>query len=76
MFPLLLEQPARDFAPLKRAGVPIWRWDELMPSGCANSQKYGLALLQLPCHQSLKEADVDWMAETLRRTLASTEETT
>jgi perosamine synthetase len=76
MFPLLLEQPARDFAPLKRAGVPIWRWDELMPSGCANSQKYGLALLQLPCHQSLKDADVDWMAETLRRTLASTEETT
>ena len=72
MFPLLLEQPARDFAPLKRAGVPIWRWDELMPSGCATSRKYGLALLQLPCHQSLKESDVDWMAHTLRQALMNT----
>ena len=74
MFPLLLEDPARYFAPLKRAGVPIWRWDELMPSDCVISRKYGLALLQLPCHQSLTEADIDWMAEALRRTLAATEE--
>lgn len=73
MFPLLLEQPARDFPPLKRAGVPIWRWDELMPSGCTISREYGLALLQLPCHQSLREVDIDWMAEKLRQTLISAE---
>jgi hypothetical protein len=66
MFPLILECPASDFPPLKRAGIPIWRWDELARSDCQVSQRYGLTLLQLPCHQTLSNADIDWMADTIR----------
>ncbi|WP_137938910.1 DegT/DnrJ/EryC1/StrS family aminotransferase [Chitinivorax sp. B] len=71
MFPLLLAEPERHFAPLKQARLPIWRWDELASSTCQISQHYGIALLQLPCHQSITDADLDWMADQLCHVLKS-----
>ena len=65
IFPLLLEDPEQHFAPLKRAGVPMWRWEELITSDCPVSSDYRLRLLQLPCHQSLNSNELDWIINTV-----------
>lgn len=73
MFPLCIDSPALHFYRLKLLGFPIWRWDEMAFSDCKVSQNYRLHLLHLPVHQSLSEAQMDWMiavlGETLRRPL-------
>jgi len=57
VFPLLLEEPALHFDGLKRAGVPLYRWDELAISDCRNAAYFREHLVQLPCHQDLEPAD-------------------
>ncbi len=69
MFPLLIDHPERHFAPLKRAGLPIFRWDSMAASACATSARYRLGLLHLPCHQALTDAELEWMIGTVRRVL-------
>ena len=71
VFPLLLDDPEKDFDRLKRQGVPIWRWEELAESECAVSQDYRLRLLQLPCHQALTARELDWIAGTIEEVLSS-----
>ncbi|MEW6513534.1 MAG: DegT/DnrJ/EryC1/StrS family aminotransferase [Pseudomonadota bacterium] len=61
MFPLIIENPEPHFIRLKQLGVPIFRWDSIAVSGCATASDYRLRLLQLPCHQSLTDRDMDWM---------------
>lgn len=71
-FPVLLNaQPASRFAALKRAGLPIWRWDSLAASDCATSAAYRQRLLQLPCHQALTATQMAWMIDTLRQVVAT-----
>ena len=72
MFPLLIDQPERYFEPLKRSGLPIWRWDSLARSHCPTAAEYRLKLLHLPCHQSLSDDDLDWMVRTLANVLCDT----
>ncbi|ABA58422.1 DegT/DnrJ/EryC1/StrS aminotransferase [Nitrosococcus oceani ATCC 19707] len=71
MFPILLKAPARDFAPLKRLRVPIWRWEEIAYSECLVSQDYRMRLLQIPCHQGLCQSELDWMIARFREVLDS-----
>ena len=66
VFPLLIDDPASQFHALKKLGVPIWRWDDLADSSCAVSQRYRHRLLQLPCHQSLTDGEMDWMMGAVR----------
>ena len=61
MFPLIIENPEPHFTRLKQLGVPIFRWDSIAVSGCTTASDYRLHLLQLPCHQSLTDRDMDWM---------------
>jgi hypothetical protein len=67
MFALLLERPETDFARLKRLGVPMWRWDEMARSDCDVAQRYRMALVHLPCHQSLSRDELDWMIGAVER---------
>ena len=69
VFPLLLEEPDRDFRRLKEARVPILRWEEVAYSDCPVSSRYVKQLVQLPCHQELTERDVEFIAETTSRIL-------
>jgi hypothetical protein len=69
MFPLLIDRPDEVFAPLKRLGVPIWRWDALANTGCPVADRYGQALFQLPCHQELRDRELEWMIRSLRGVL-------
>lgn len=61
MFPLYIDQPMPHFHWLKQLGVPVWRWDEMAVSACSVAADYRLHLLHLPCHQSLSDAEMDWL---------------
>lgn len=77
MFPLVVDEPRLHFIPLRRLGLPIWRWDKMaLPLGvpeCKVSQAYRLSLFQLPCHQELTDRDMDWMVAALRACMAVVE---
>jgi perosamine synthetase len=61
--PVLLSDPERQFARLKELGVPMWRWEYSQRGVCEVTDWYSRALIQLPCHQSLREAEIDRMLD-------------
>ena len=69
MLPVVLESGEADFDRLKRAGIPLWRWEELAISDCQVSQRYRLQLLQIPCHQDIASSDIDWIISQLSEIL-------
>lgn len=66
MLPLLVDDPAALFYPLKRIGMPIWRWDDMAVSDCAVARRYRQGLFHLPCHQALDDAEMAWMTTAVR----------
>lgn len=69
MFPLYIDFPMPHFYWLKQMGVPVWRWDEMAVSTCPVARDYRLHLLQLPCHQSLSEDELNWIVAATQKTL-------
>ena len=69
MFPFLIDNPEIYFPRLKQQGIPIFRWEDLYSTDCATSTDYASRLLQLPCHQDLRTAELDWMIECIVDTL-------
>jgi hypothetical protein len=70
MFPMLISRPDPDFFSLKQAGLPIWRWDDMVVSNCAVAARYRSQLLHLPCHQSVSDTQMDWMVSVAAQVLA------
>jgi dTDP-4-amino-4,6-dideoxygalactose transaminase len=68
VFPLLVHDPEAIVPALKRAGVPIFRWDHLgsVAEVCRVSHRYSQHVLQLPCHQELSAGELEWMVRTIR----------
>ena len=71
VMPLLLLNPQRHFAQLKKAGVPLLRWEELVVNDCPVSNDYRLKLVQVPVHQSLTHAELEWLVHQLQQILDS-----
>ncbi len=71
VFPLLIHRPELHFRRLKMAGVPLWRWEELLVNDCPVSNDYRLKLIQLPIHQALSLSELDWIAQQLWQILAT-----
>jgi len=71
MFPLWLDHPEQVFYRLKRAALPIFRWDELAVSDCLISSRARLGLIHLPCHQGIGSTEINWMVDVLRNSLAN-----
>jgi dTDP-4-amino-4,6-dideoxygalactose transaminase len=69
MFPLIVDGGEHTFSRLKQHRVPIYRWDNLDSGDCAISRHYSETLLQLPCHQSLRPSEIDWIVSTIREEL-------
>ncbi|MGQ0652126.1 MAG: DegT/DnrJ/EryC1/StrS family aminotransferase [Betaproteobacteria bacterium] len=66
VFPLLVEDPEASYTRLRHARVPLFRWDERAP-GTSRIEgdvggEWAHHVFQLPCHQDLGEADVEWIA--------------
>lgn len=72
MFPLLLDRNATDFYMLKHLAMPIWRWDSIVASSCPTANRYRASLIHLPCHQSLSDANMDWLLSTLDMVMRDT----
>lgn len=56
MFPFLLHT-AQSFHLIRRAGIPLYRWEELVPTDCEVSTSYRARLIQIPCHQDMRAED-------------------
>lgn len=65
-FPLLVDVAGMGFHLLKLAGIPLWRWEDMAVTDCAVSQDYRKRLVQLPCHQALREEELAWMIRSVR----------
>lgn len=65
-FPLLIDSKGVLFHWLKLAGVPMWRWEDMAVTDCAVAQDYRLRLIQLPCHQELRDEELQWMIDVVR----------
>ena len=70
VYPLVLKKPEAAFRQLKAKAVPLFRWEELAANVCRVSNYYRERLVQLPCHQSLRENDVEWLIKQVREVLA------
>jgi dTDP-4-amino-4,6-dideoxygalactose transaminase len=76
MFPLLAEDPEALFADVVAAGIPVTRfawplWPGVDDTVCATSSMLSRQVLAFPCHQALREDELDWMIATLRTILQS-----
>ncbi len=76
VFPLVTDEPEIHFSFLKKAGVPVIRFGEFLwqsgeASVCQVSADLSRRVLQFPCHQELKEAELEWMIKTISATFLS-----
>jgi dTDP-4-amino-4,6-dideoxygalactose transaminase len=76
MFPMLADDPESLFDEVRAAGVPVTRFARPLWSGvdetvCATSHMLSHHVLAFPCHQELREDELDWMIATLRTMLQS-----
>jgi hypothetical protein len=71
VFPLYVHRADDVYQPLRRTGIPIFRWDQLWPDTPTLQGDQGLAwsthVFQLGCHQDLTEDDIDRVASTVRQ---------
>jgi dTDP-4-amino-4,6-dideoxygalactose transaminase len=70
VFPFYVDNPSVVFSKLKFAGVPLLRWESAETTTCPVSAVYSENLLMIPCHQELKEDDIEWIASQLILSLA------
>lgn len=68
VYPLVVHQPDCISA-FRREGIPFWMWENIHNEVCENSKYYSKRLIQLPCHQSLNEKDLDTIISCLKRVL-------
>jgi len=65
VFPLWVDDADRVYHALRNAGVPVFRWDRLWPGTPHLEGDTGMDwskhVLQLLCHQSLEDKDIDWV---------------
>ncbi len=71
VFPLWVEEPDPGYLALRRARYPVSRWDWLWPGADRIADDQGPLwsrhVLQLACHQDLREDELHWMVETLNK---------
>ena len=69
-YPLWVDDADRVYAALRRARQPVFRWDRIWPGTPRDGDDAAVAwsrhLLQLLCHQSLTESDVDRLSCQIR----------
>ncbi|MFC5552244.1 aminotransferase class I/II-fold pyridoxal phosphate-dependent enzyme [Massilia aerilata] len=74
VYPLLADDPERLFARIDAAGVPVTRFGLPLPGSaadgaCANSAWLARHVLSFPCHQELREAELDWIVGQIAKAL-------
>lgn len=62
--PFLLNN-RKGFDHIRQQGIQIYRWEEMVDTGCNVSKEYREKLVQLPCHQDLSLQQLDFIVQTL-----------
>ena len=69
VFPLWVDHPERIYHKVRKAGIPVFRWDEVWPSRPDLDDDHGRLwatnVFQLGCHQDLAPADIAAMVAAL-----------
>lgn len=70
MFPLWVDNLAAVFPRLEDLAVPVQRFGQFLWPGvdettCPHSARYSKQLIQLPCHQDLRDEELDWILATV-----------
>lgn len=65
VYPFLLDNP-KSFDLIRNMAIPLYRWEEIWPSGCKTSNLYRSRLVQFPCHQDLTETDIELLIHKLQ----------
>jgi hypothetical protein len=75
VFPLWVDAPAKSYQAVRRAGIPVFRWDYVWPGvpmiAGDHGAEWAVHIFQLGCHQDLGLDDLGVMADTLRQILSS-----
>jgi perosamine synthetase len=58
VYPFILKK-ADYFDLIRNMAIPLYRWEEICPSGCETSDLYRSLLIQFPCHQDLVAEDIE-----------------
>lgn len=74
VFPLYVKNPVQPFESLKQKAVPIWRFGEYLDPAVdetldPNSVDFSNHVFQFPCHQELKEEEIDWIIQQIKETI-------
>jgi perosamine synthetase len=76
VFPLWVDRPDPGYAELRRRAFPVSRWDRLWPAvpeiAGDMGVKWSSHILQLACHQDLRESELEQMVVTLKNVYGST----
>ena len=70
VLPLILDDPETQFSRLREAAVPMYRWEYSAKGSCPVTDRYRGSLIQLPCHDSLSNEQMDSIVREVRRVLA------
>ncbi|MEH6570598.1 MAG: DegT/DnrJ/EryC1/StrS family aminotransferase [Halioglobus sp.] len=65
VYPFVLNKPEY-FDVIRNLAIPLYRWEELCPSGCETSNTYRDRLIQLPCHQDMDDNDIGKLISKLK----------
>lgn len=78
VFPLIVDRVDPAFINLRMRGIPLLRWefldDEVDAATCANSHHYSRHLVQIPCHQELRQGELEWMVDNIRQEFSGNDE--
>jgi dTDP-4-amino-4,6-dideoxygalactose transaminase len=70
VFPVFLRAPERAYAALRQHRFPVYRWDRYWPNAISDPNDVGRSwahhVLQLACHQDLRNSDIESIARVLR----------
>jgi perosamine synthetase len=71
VFALWVDRPDPGYQILRQLGIPVFRWNWRWPGADQDPTEWGNRaahhVLQVACHQSLTDADVETIADALRR---------
>lgn len=75
VFPLWVDDADRVYHALRRLAAPVFRWDHIWPGTPAiagdQGPRWSRHVLQLLCHQDLRDDEVDRVVATIRHLLVS-----
>jgi dTDP-4-amino-4,6-dideoxygalactose transaminase len=71
--PIIVSNPDKPYARMRVAGLPVFRWDRLWPGTPLDARdattRWSRGLIQVACHQSLRQAEVSVICEVIRECL-------